>query len=207
MVRIACEIVAISLTLAATVGPRVAGAVCASGVSCPADGCCASSTAVCNVEFEDCCNSGKLCGKGTVCCTNATDTCCDVGGSSQCCAAGTSCTADGSCVPNTPTATPTVTPTLTPTSTPTATPTNTPVPQGGACSTPSQCGTGFCANGVCCNSACTDPLMRCNLAGQVGTCARAAASAPTLTPWGLFAASMLLAGIAGLALRRRMRGR
>src|SRR5215472_8192846 len=95
--------------------------------------------------------------------------------------------------------------TVTPTSTPTATPTNTPVPQGGACSTPSQCGTGFCANGVCCNSACTDPLMRCNLAGQVGTCARAAASAPTLTPWGLFAASMLLAGIAGLALRRRMR--
>jgi hypothetical protein len=35
-----------------------------------------------------------------------------------------------------------------------------------------------------CNTACTGPLMRCNLPGQVGTCASAAASAPTLTPWG-----------------------
>jgi hypothetical protein len=50
-------------------------------------------------------------------------------------------------------------------------------------------------------------LMRCNLAGQVGTCASAAASAPTLTPWGLLVASLVLAGIAGLALRRRMRSR
>jgi hypothetical protein len=58
---------------------------------------------------------------------------------------------------------------------------------------------------VCCNTACTDPLMRCNLPGQVGTCASAAASAPTLTPWGLLGASLVLAGIAGLALRRGMR--
>ena len=86
-------------------------------------------------------------------------------------------------------------------------PTNTPVPQGGACSTPSQCSTGFCANGVCCNSACTDPLMRCNLAGQVGTCASTAAEAPTLTPWGLIVAGMLLTGVAAFALRHRMRGR
>jgi hypothetical protein len=47
--------------------------------------------------------------------------------------------------------------------------------------------------------------MRCNLPGQLGTCASAASSAPTLTPWGLLGASVLLAGIAGLALRRRMR--
>jgi hypothetical protein len=60
---------------------------------------------------------------------------------------------------------------------------------------------------VCCNTACTDPLMRCNLAGNVGTCTSAAAPSPTLTPWGLFAASLLLAGIAGMALRRRMRSR
>jgi hypothetical protein len=50
-------------------------------------------------------------------------------------------------------------------------------------------------------------LMRCNLAGQVGTCASAAASAPTLTPWGLLGAALVLAGIAGVALRRRMRSR
>jgi hypothetical protein len=47
--------------------------------------------------------------------------------------------------------------------------------------------------------------MRCNLAGQVGTCASAAASAPTLTPWGLLGASLLLAGVAAFALRQRMR--
>jgi hypothetical protein len=117
----------------------------------------------------------------------------------------------------TPTATPTVTatatrtatvthtPTRTATSTVTNTPTASPVPQGGACATRSQCGTGFCANGVCCDTACTDPLMRCNLPGQVGTCASAAASAPTLTPWGLLIGSVLLAGVAALALRRQMR--
>ena len=112
---------------------------------------------------------------------------------------------------NTPTATSTVTPTATPTSTPTnsptATPTNTGIPQGSACSTSAACSTGFCVDGVCCNTACTDPLMRCNLPGQVGTCASDAASAPTLTPWGLLVGSVMLAGIAGMALRRRMRSR
>ena len=127
---------------------------------------------------------------------------------------------DFNCIAAQPTATPTSTPTVTPTATPTttatstptvtrtATPTNTPVPQGGACATTSQCASGLsCADSVCCNTACTDPLMRCNLAGQVGTCASAAASAPTLTPWGLLGASLVLAGIAGMALRRRMRSR
>jgi len=91
--------------------------------------------------------------------------------------------------------------------TPTATPTNTPVPQGGACSTPGACSTGFCVDSVCCNSSCTDPLTKCNLPGQVGTCASAAAEAPTLTPWGLVLAAILLASIASVALRQRMRGR
>jgi hypothetical protein len=95
--------------------------------------------------------------------------------------------------------------TFTPTITPTAT--ATPVTQGGSCTTPSQCVTGFCANGVCCDTACTDPLMRCNLAGQVGTCASDTASAPTLTPWGLMLAALLLTGVAAFALRYRMRGR
>jgi hypothetical protein len=109
---------------------------------------------------------------------------------------------------NTPTATPTNTPTQTPTVTPTGTPTNTPlVPIGGACATPAQCSTGFCVTGVCCDTACADPLMRCNLAGQTGTCASTAAEAPTLTPWGLIVAALLLTGIAGFALRYRMRGR
>ena len=37
--------------------------------------------------------------------------------------------------------------------------------------------------------------------------ASTAASAPTLTPWGLMVGSLMLAGIAGVALRRRMRSR
>jgi hypothetical protein len=105
------------------------------------------------------------------------------------------------------TATVTNTPTHTPTATVTHTPTATPVPQGGSCTAPSQCGTGFCANGVCCNTACTDPLMRCNLAGQVGTCASDAAAAPPLTPWGLLVTALLLTGVAAFALRYRMPGR
>jgi hypothetical protein len=104
----------------------------------------------------------------------------------------------------TPTATPTATPTSTPTVTPTATPTNTPILNGGSCTNGPACASGNCANSVCCNTACTDPLMRCNLPGQVGTCASAAAAAPTLTPWGLLGASLVLARIAGVALRRRM---
>ena len=103
------------------------------------------------------------------------------------------------------TATPTITPTVT--TTPTVTPTGTPVAQGGACATSSQCATGFCADSVCCDTACSDPLMRCNLPGQVGTCASAAAAAPTLTPWGLIFAALLLTGVAAFALRYRMRGR
>jgi hypothetical protein len=49
--------------------------------------------------------------------------------------------------------------------------------------------------------------MRCNLTGQLGTCASVAASAPTLTPWGLLGAGLLLMGVAGFALRYRVRGR
>jgi hypothetical protein len=47
--------------------------------------------------------------------------------------------------------------------------------------------------------------MRCNLPGQVGTCASDAASAPTLTPWGLLIAGVLLTGVAAFALRYRIR--
>src|SRR5262247_1017436 len=71
---------------------------------------------------------------------------------------------------NTATATSTATVTDTPTITATATPTSTPVPQGGACTTPSQCSTGFCVADVCCDTACTSPQERCDLPGQRGIC-------------------------------------
>jgi CHRD domain-containing protein len=97
--------------------------------------------------------------------------------------------------------------TATPTGTPTATPTRTPVPIGGACNTPSQCSSTFCVDGVCCDTPCTGPLTKCNLPGQAGTCASAAAEAPTLTPWGLIVAAILLTGVAAFALRQRVRSR
>ena len=94
------------------------------------------------------------------------------------------------CTPTpTPSETGTATPTNTPpaafTDTPTATPTNTPVPNGGACSSSGQCGSGLCVDAIC---------------------VVASAPAPALTPWGLMAAAVLLASVGGLALRRSMRG-
>ena len=102
------------------------------------------------------------------------------------------------------TATATATATQTATGTATATSRNTPVPQGGACITPAQCTTDFCVDGVCCNTACNGPMEQCNLPGEAGTCVHTAAGAPTLTPWGLIAVAIGLAGVGALTLRRRL---
>jgi hypothetical protein len=80
------------------------------------------------------------------------------------------------------TATQTATATATGTATTTATPTRTLVPTGGACSSPEECASGVCRD---------------------GRCVRAPAGAPALTPWGLLAAVVLLAGSGLWALRRR----
>lgn len=102
------------------------------------------------------------------------------------------------------TATSTATETATATATATSTPTGSPVPQGGACSDPSQCVTGFCADGVCCDTACDQPLQQCNLPGQVGACASTAAPAPTASRTGLLLMLGVLVG-AGLAAFRARR--
>jgi YD repeat-containing protein len=39
-----------------------------------------------------------------------------------------------------------------------------------ACTSNSQCATGFCTNGVCCDTACNGGCGACNLSGKVGTC-------------------------------------
>jgi RHS repeat-associated protein len=39
-----------------------------------------------------------------------------------------------------------------------------------ACTSNSQCATGFCVNGFCCDSACTDQCKACNITGSAGTC-------------------------------------
>ena len=60
----------------------------------------------------------------------------------------------------------------------------------------------------CSNSTCVAPTgtMRSG-AGSVVALVVNPAPAPALTPWGLIIASFLLTGVAGFALRRRMRGR
>ena len=153
---------------------------------------CANGTSDCE-RIPDCAGTcSNFCAGFSSRCVGATQSACPDGQDPLDCAEG--------CQPICP-------PTLTPTSTPNATPTNTPVAQGGACSTPSQCSTGFCVDSVCCDTACTDPLKRCNLPGEVGTCSSPAATAPALTPWGLLIAAALLASVGAFALRQRMRGR
>jgi len=44
------------------------------------------------------------------------------------------------------------------------------VTQGNACSSTSQCNSGFCVGGVCCNTSCTDQCTSCNLSGLAGVC-------------------------------------
>lgn len=41
---------------------------------------------------------------------------------------------------------------------------------GLACSTVTECASGFCIDGVCCGTACLDTCEACNITGVVGTC-------------------------------------
>lgn len=111
------------------------------------------------------------------------------------------------CVLRQPSSTPTTTPTETPTPTPTVTPTETKVPQGGSCTTPSQCSTTFCEDGVCCDTACTEPAEVCNLEDQEGICTLVSAPAPAASRTGLLATIVILLAVAAFALVRRREGR
>ena len=95
------------------------------------------------------------------------------------------------------------TPTSTPTSTPTATPTETKVPEGGSCTTPSQCATALCVDEVCCDTACDGPAEVCNLQGQEGICTVVTAPAPAASRTGLLIGLVLLLAVAAFALVRR----
>src|SRR6266540_1700891 len=55
---------------------------------------------------------------------------------------------------------------------------------GLACTTNSQCATGFCAQGICCATACTGTCKSCALAGTLGTCTNVAAGQDPLNQCG-----------------------
>lgn len=44
------------------------------------------------------------------------------------------------------------------------------LPQGSACTTGSQCYSGYCADGYCCNNPCAGTCISCSLSGSEGTC-------------------------------------
>ncbi len=50
--------------------------------------------------------------------------------------------------------------------------------RGVACTTATDCESGFCVDGVCCGSACTSTCSACDVAGMVGTCSPVASGAP-----------------------------
>lgn len=178
---------------------------------CPQSDPCAQSTGGCGTNGDGC---GS--GAGRACSPTFQNRCCDPSVPGSVCAPTATATRTVTQTPTatvtgtvtqtaTQTATSTATSSETATGTVTATATNTRVPQGGACTSPSQCITGFCVDDVCCDRACTAPLEQCNLPGQVGTCATAAAQAPALTLWGLVAGLLTLAAVAASAVRRRIR--
>jgi len=85
--------------------------------------------------------------------------------------------------------------------TPTVIPTS--IPQGGACTAPSQCSTGCCADAVYCGTARTDPQQRCDALGMRGVCTSTTAPAPALSQNGLLAGLALLLGFGIYATWRR----
>jgi hypothetical protein len=107
----------------------------------------------------------------------------------------------------TPTSTPTSTSTNTPTRTPTVTPTGTHIPNGGACNAGTDCISGNCVDDVCCADASCPPGQSCNNPGNPGVCSpNPTTSAPALSGRGIFAATILLLALGGVAVRSR-RGR
>jgi hypothetical protein len=79
------------------------------------------------------------------------------------------------------------------------------IPEGGLCSTPSDCISEFCVDGVCCDSACDGAAESCNQSGRRGTCSHLPAPAPPLSRKGLFSVIALLTAFGVLSFSRRRR--
>ncbi len=191
-----------SLSNATCTGPSFNGTfspgeVCADDASCrPAlTGCCDVGAGSCFPGFEDEVDCIALAGAIV---EGAT---CDVTGNATVSGWGQPVSGQCATFTATPTATATATPTATETATATAT--STQIPDGGTCTDPSACASGYCADGVCCDTACDGPVDVCDAAGQEGTCVPGATMAPAASNTGLVLLVVALAGLAVFALARR----
>lgn len=162
------------------------------------------------VEFDISCEgSGNGCGAGAgrVCDPFSAGYCCDPNVPGSNCAPDDTPTATPTDTPTstaTATATDTATATATATGTSTSTDTPTPIPQGGGCTTASQCATDFCVDDVCCATASCPAGQSCANPGNAGLCAAdPAAPAPAATSGGLLVMLGVLVGAAFVALRMR----
>jgi len=213
------QLIAISVAMSALLAASMADGMCCVCQGAPIDECISFEIAVPPGEPTPSpitCAQCACSGLGTVrSCSDAVASCAGVADDCDSNACVQTQTGSGFCDSPTPTSTPTNTATATATGTATntatatstgtvtQTPTNTPVPRGGACTTPSQCSTGFCVADVCCDTACTSPQERCDLPGQRGICTSTTAPAPAVGWWGLLAVAVFLASIGALTLRRR----
>ena len=184
--RVAAIVLATTLQTALVPAASPAGVVvlctpvdCEDSEECGVSGECFNGTCVCNTQAD--------CPPGSVCLGSPENIC-------------VTC-------PSTPTATATQTATVTATATASATVTATPTPQstGAACTSGSQCMSGFCVDQVCCDVVCDLPSQRCDLPENPGICTATGAPAPALSGTGLFVAALALLAVGGVALWTRRR--
>jgi len=76
---------------------------------------------------------------------------------------------------------------------------------GESCTSPLQCGSGFCAQAVCCDQACVGADMACDLPGSRGTCSMVSV-APAISSHAWAIVVLTLAAVGLLGLRRRTSG-
>ena len=72
----------------------------------------------------------------------------------------------------------------------------TPIPDGGTCTVPEQCASGFCVMGVCCDTICDQPGFTC----ETGICGLPAAPAPAASHTTLLLIVLLLVAVGFFAL-------
>jgi hypothetical protein len=132
--------------LAYTCGATDCKSTCATTADCATGYACKAGVCVTTGELGTLCDDGSQCKSGFCVLGGApgTSVCCSVASCADgtFCADNTTASTAGTCVK----------------------------PNGAACSTKADCGSGFCVDGVCCDMLCDGQCEACDVAGAVGTC-------------------------------------